>query len=166
MNLLYLSKYTMKSFCQQCEELNQLLAKYREMFLKSDTDYGYIQAVTHGIRTSDAPPIKQRYRRVPPQLFQEFKKHVQDLVLQGIKDSASPWALPVVMVMKKDGSVRSCCDYRKLNQVTCKDAYPLPRVVESLYALGNSQLFSTLDLTAGYFQIAMSECDDSRHYPI
>ncbi len=61
--------------------------------------------------------------------------------------------------MKKDGSVRFCCDYRKLNQVTYKDDYPLPRVDESLDALGNAKLFSTLDLTAGYFQVAVSEKD-------
>ncbi len=144
----------------QCEELNKLLRKYREVFSKSDNDYGYTQAVMHDIPTGDAPPIKQRHRRVPPQVFQEFRKHVQDLVCQGIlKKSSSPWASPAVIVKKKDGSVRFCCDYRRLNQVTCKDAYPLPRVEESLDALGNAQLFSTLDLTAGYFQVAVSEKD-------
>ncbi|KAL6487772.1 hypothetical protein MHYP_G00043980 [Metynnis hypsauchen] len=56
-------------------------------------------------------------------------------------------------------SVRFCCDYRRLNQVTCKDAYPLPRVEDSLDALGGAQLFSTLDLMAVYFQVAMSEKD-------
>lgn len=144
----------------QREELDQLLAKYRDVFSKTDSDYGYTQAVTHDIHTGDAPPIKQRHRRVPPHVFQEFKKHVQDLVSQGIlRESASPWASPAVIVVKKDGSVRFCCDYRRLNQVTCKDAYPLPRVEESLDALGNAQLFSTLDLTAGYFQVAVSERD-------
>ncbi len=144
----------------QCEELNKLLRKYREIFLKSDNDYGYTQAVMHDIPTGDAPPIKQRHRRVPPQVFQEFRKHVQDLVCQGIlKKSSSPWASPAVIVKKKDGRVRFCCDYRRLNQVTCKDAYPLPRVEESLDALGNAQLFSTLDLTADYFHVAVSEKD-------
>lgn len=144
----------------QREELNQLLAKYRDIFSKNDSDYGYTQSVTHDIHTGAALPVKQRHRRVPPHVFQEFKKHVQDLVSQGIlKESASPWASPAVIVVKKDGSVRFCCDYRRLNQVTCKDAYPLPRVEESLDALGNAQLFSTLDLTAGYFQVAVNERD-------
>ncbi len=85
---------------------------------------------------------------------------MQDLVSQGIlKESRSPWASPAVIVIKKDGGVRFCCDYRRLNQVTFKDAYPLPRVEESLDALGNAKLFSTLDLTAGYFQVAVSESD-------
>ncbi|KAL6469054.1 hypothetical protein MHYP_G00225780 [Metynnis hypsauchen] len=102
----------------------------------------------------EMPPIKQRHRRVLPQIFQEFKKHVQDLVSQGIlRESCSSWASPAVIVIKKYGSVRFCCDYCRLNQVTCKDAYPLPRVEDSLDALGGAQLFSTLDLTASYFQI-------------
>lgn len=55
----------------QCEELKKLLSKYRDVFSKSDNDYGHTQAVTHDIPTGDAPPIKQRHRRVPPQVFQE-----------------------------------------------------------------------------------------------
>ncbi len=154
----------------QCEELKKLLRKYKDVFSKSDNDYGYTEAVMHDITTGDAPPIKQRHRRVPPQVFQEFRKHVQDLVCRGIlKKSSSPWASPAVIVKKKDGSVRFCCDYRRLNQVTCKHAYPPPRVEESLDALGNAQLFSTLDLTAGYFQLAGKTANHhypSRHYPI
>ncbi len=144
----------------QCERLAELLSKHIDAFSRDDQDYGYTTAVVHDIPTSEAPPIKQRHRRVPPQIFQEVKRHVQNLVSQGIlKESSSPWASPAVIVMKKDGSVRFCCDYRKLNQVTYKDAYPLPRVDESLDALGNAKLFSTLDLTAGYFQVAVSEKD-------
>ncbi len=144
----------------QREELNALLARYSDVFSKSDTDFRYTTTVTHSIPTGDAQPIKQRHRRVPPHVFQEFKRHVQDLVSQGIlKESRSPWASPAVIVIKKDGGVRFCCDYRRLNQVTFKDAYPLPCVEESLDALGNAQVFSTLDLTAGYFQVAVNEFD-------
>ncbi|XP_046717404.1 uncharacterized protein LOC124393547 [Silurus meridionalis] len=144
----------------QFKKLVELLTKHRDIFSKDDQDYGYTTAVLHNSPTGDAPPIKQRHRRIPPHIFQEVERHVQNLVLQGIlTESSSPWASPAVIVMKKDGSVRFCCDYRKLNQVTCKDAYPLPRVDESLDALGNAKLFSTLDLTAGYFQVAMSDKD-------
>ncbi|KAI5609495.1 hypothetical protein C0J50_9467, partial [Silurus asotus] len=144
----------------QFKRLVELLTKHRDIFSKDDQDYGYTTAVLHNIPTGDAPPVKQRHRRIPPHIFQEVKRHVQNLVLQGIlTESSSPWASPAVIVMKKDGSIRFCCDYRKLNQVTCKDAYPLPRVDESLDALGNAKLFSTLDLTAGYFQVAMSDKD-------
>ncbi|KAL1260059.1 hypothetical protein QQF64_007886 [Cirrhinus molitorella] len=147
----------------QRRKLQDLLVKHSDVFSNSDTDFGYTTAVTHSVPTGDAPPIKQRHRRIPPQVFQEVKKHVQDLVSQGIlRESCSPWASPAVIVIKKDGSIRFCCDYRRLNKVTCKDAYPLPRVEESLDALGNAQLFSTLDLTSGYFQVAMSEEDRAK----
>lgn len=116
------------------------------------TVIGYTQAVTHNIHIGDAPPIKQRHCRVPPQVFQEFQKHVQDLVSQGIlKESTSSWPSQTMIVVKRDGSVHFCCDYRRQNL--------FPRVEESLDALGNAQLFSTLDLTAGYFQVAMSKRD-------
>ena len=73
-----------------------------------------------------------------------------------IEPSDSPWASPVVLVMKKDGSKRFCLDYRWLNSLTIKDVYPLPRINGSLRLLGNQQWFSTVDLASGYWQVAMS----------
>lgn len=74
----------------------------------------------------------------------------------------SKGCLPAVIVIKRDQSVRFCCDYRKLNSVTLKDAYPLPRVKESLDALGKAKFFSSLDLTAGYFQVAVHADDQGK----
>ena len=72
-----------------------------------------------------------------------------------MKESSSPWSFPVVLATKKDGSQRLCVDYRQLNAVTVNDAFPLPRVDDSLAALSGSRWFSTLDLASGYWQLAI-----------
>ncbi|XP_041849958.1 uncharacterized protein cuzd1.1 [Melanotaenia boesemani] len=147
----------------QVQRLEQLLKKHHAVFSADDNDFGFTTTVTHNIQTGNAHPVFQRHRRVPPHVFQEFKQHVQNLVDKGVlKGSCSPWASPAVIVMKKDGTVRFCCDYRRLNAITHRDAYPLPRVEESLDALGQAKLFSSLDLTAGYFQVAVAEQDQEK----
>ena len=74
-----------------------------------------------------------------------------------IEPSSSPWASPVVLVIKKDGTYQFCVDYRKLNSVTMKDSYPLPRIDDMLDALVGARCFSTLDLASGYWQIGVTE---------
>ena len=76
-----------------------------------------------------------------------------------IRPSKSPHASPVVIVTNKDGSLRLCVDYRKLNSYSTRDAFPLPRMKEALEALGQAKYFSTLDLTSGYWQVEVAEHD-------
>ena len=79
-----------------------------------------------------------------------------------VQPSSSPWASPIVVVQKKDGSYRFCVDYHKINTITRKDAYPLPRIDDTIEALSGSQWFSTLDLLWGYWQVEMSEEDRAK----
>jgi len=74
-----------------------------------------------------------------------------------IQPSNSPWASPIVLVRKKDGTLRLCVDYRNLNSVTKPDKFPIPRIDDILDQLGESKYFSTLDMASGYWQIKVSE---------
>ena len=85
-------------------------------------------------------PIRQQARRVPLPRRETVRHLLQDMLSRDvISPSKSPWASPIVLVGKKDGSTRFCVDYRKVNEVTYKDAYPLPRVDDSLDTLAGSK---------------------------
>ncbi|CAM5139039.1 unnamed protein product [Natator depressus] len=95
-------------------------------------------------------------RRVRGETAQDLEREVRDMLALGvIQPSASPWASPVVLVPKKDGSVRFCVDYRKLNAITVSDAYPMPRPDELLDKLGGARYLTTMDLTKGYWQVPL-----------
>jgi predicted aspartyl protease len=135
-----------------------LLEEYQDIFSTGDLDIGRTDLVEHGINTGHGTPIKQRSRRVAPSQQKEIDKQVEKMLEQGvIEPTDSPWASPVVLVSKKDGTQRFCVDYRKLNERTIKDAYPLPRINESLDSLGGAKWFSTLDMASGYWQVPLTE---------
>ena len=144
----------------QRRQLMELLKRHKGVFSKGDDDLGFCDIVRHQIKTTDENPINQAYRSIPPRHYEEVKQHLHKLLNAGvIKESYSPYAAPIVLVRKKDGSLRLCVDYRRLNARTVRDAYPLPRLLESFDSLGGAQYFSTLDLASGYHQIAMDPQD-------
>lgn len=142
-------------------QLGSLLKDYEDTFAMEPSELGSTDRVKHTIRTGDHPPIRQPARRIPFALREKVENMVGEMLEQGvIQPSQSPWASPVVLVAKKDGSTRFCIDYRRLNAVTKLDVFPLPRIDDSLDLLSRSKYFSTLDLASGYWQVAMD--DDSR----
>lgn len=141
-------------------KVRSLLTRYTSVFTSHDGDLGCTSLISHDIPLADDVPVRQRYRPIPPSEYEEVKQHINQLLeAQIIRESSSPYASPIVLVRKKDGSLRMCVDYRQLNSKTRKDAFPLPRIDESLYALAGARWFSTMDLASGYNQVPVSEAD-------
>ena len=112
----------------------------------------------HVISLTDPVPFKERFRRLPPKDVEEVRQALSEMLSSGaIRPSQSPWCNAVVLVRKKDGSLRFCIDFRKLNSRTTKDSYPLPRVTETYDAMRGAKYFASLDLKSGFWQIKMAE---------
>ena len=112
----------------------------------------------HAIITGDVQPVKNRPRRVPPQWKENIELQVEEMLRNGIiRPSKSPWASDVVLVRKKDGQMRFAVDYRKLNDVTKKDAYTLPNRQSILDQLDGSKIFSCMDVAAAYWCVPVRE---------
>lgn len=145
------------------KQVRELLGKYSNVFAKDDGDLGCTDEIVHEIPLLDNAPVRQRHRRIPPTQWQAVKDHIKQLLeSKVIRESSSPYASPIVLVQKKSGDLRMCVDYRQLNAKTRKDAFPLPRIEESLDALAGAQWFSTLDLASGYNQVAVAEKDKAK----
>ncbi|GFU44135.1 hypothetical protein TNCV_4952961 [Trichonephila clavipes] len=132
---------------EQRNKLSELLRKFSGLFTKTDKSTAAKTNVKHRIFTGDHAPINQRAYRVSPTERRIIHEEVQKMLDEGIvQPSESPWSSPVVLVRKKDGSWRFCVDYRKLNSVTKKDVYPLPRIDDTLDCLKGAKFFSSMDL--------------------
>jgi transposase InsO family protein len=143
--------------------LAALLTKYQDVFSKAPEDLGQTDRVKHSIDTGTAKPIRQAPRRLPIGKRDTEKQEIDKMLERGvIEPSNSAWSSPIVLVTKKDGSTRFCVDYRSLNDVTVKDAYPLPRVDDCLDALSGAKWFSCMDLNSGFWQIALDERDKEK----
>ena len=140
--------------------LHRVLSANSDVFAAHDTDYGRTDTVTMKIDTQGHPPIKQRPYRIPLAQQHIVDEAVEEMLEKGIIErSSSPWASPIVLVKKKDGSTRFCVDYRKLNDVSKALAVPLPLIDDLLGILGKAVYFSTLDLISGYWQVMLHPPD-------
>ncbi|MCP4487896.1 MAG: DDE-type integrase/transposase/recombinase [Gammaproteobacteria bacterium] len=142
----------------QKKQLKDLLGQYANNFSQHRFDLGKAKDCEHTIETGDAPPFKSRPYRIPiaqrPEVDSEIKKMVQAGI---VRESKSPYSSPVILIRKPDGTNRFVVDYRKLNLQTLPDCYPIPRIDETLERLVNVKYFTTLDLSAGYWQVPLAD---------
>ena len=145
---------------EQSQTLAEFFYNNEDVFSKHDLDLGLTHLTEHAIDTGDAPPIKSAPRRVPLSYINEADAAVQKFFDQGTaRDSTSPWSSPLVFVRKKNGQVRPCVDYRRLNNITRKDAFPLPRAQDCFDTVAGATLFSSMDITSAYNQIPIRKED-------
>ena len=137
----------------QRKEIEELLYEECDVFARTDTDIGDIPDLQMDIHLTDEIPVNQAYRHLPRKLYDDVKNYLNDLIVNGwIQESSSPYSSPIVCVRKKDGTLRMCVDYRRLNLKTIPDRQPIPRVQDLLDGLHGKRFFSTLDMAKAYHQ--------------
>ena len=146
--------------CDQQARLIDVIYSHTEFFSLFDGDLGFCDVLKHSIPTTTDKPVYLPHRQIPVQLQSEVRKCLNNWLKQGIiRPSKSPYASQVVIVRKKTGEIRLCVDFRKLNAISIRDSFPLPRVEEALQAVQAAVWFSSFDLAQGYLQMAMEQED-------
>ena len=143
---------------EEKRHLSEFLATYKKAF-SLNGELGHYDGRLFKIDTGNAPPVRCMPRPVPHHKKVEIDRQIDDMLSRGlIEPTDSEWASPVLMVKKKDGSLRFCIDYRRLNDITRHDAFPLPNINDCLASLGKGcGYFSSLDLASGYWQMGMDK---------
>ena len=154
--LLNISKEGISS--EESDKLRECLLKASDVFALDTDQLGQVTEMCHTIDTGNSAPVQQTPRRIPFSLRSGVTSMINEMLGAGvIRESSSPWASPIVLVKKKNGGIRFCADYRRLNALTQKDVYPMPRIDDILDQLGGKRIFSTLDARTGYWQIKLEE---------
>ena len=139
-------------------EAKDLLLNWKHIFSQSATDIGHTNVVKHRIELCDPTPVNERSRRVAPALYEEVKRHIQQMLDMGvIRESTSPWNSNIVVARKRDNTLRICIDFRKLNNQTVKFTYQIPKIDDNLEMLGKHRLWSSIDMTSSYWQVEVEE---------
>ena len=146
---------------EQLEAIKDVLERNEEVFSKHKADIECCNFVEHEIELEEnAVPHREGARHMTPHKSEACRKEIETLLeYDMIEPSKSPWACGVVMAKKKGDQLRFCCDFRYLNSVTVKDAYPIPRIDESLSKLGDAKFFTTLDLGSAFWQVPLRKQD-------
>ena len=146
----------------QQQELKDLFQEFSDIIGQGEDDLGCTPLLQHTIETK-GPPLRQPYRHQNSAVWREEMAQVQQMLTSAIiRPSNSPWASPLVMVKKKDGSLRFYVDFRYLNAATIKDVHPLSHIDDLLDVLHGACWFSTLDLKSGYWQVPIQERDKEK----
>ena len=142
--------------CDKRKRVQKMLSEEALAFSTGDGDIGEVKSPKMKINLNDSTPVQQNYNSMPRPLYQELKHHIEDMLnKEWIVKSQSEYSSPVVAVRKKDGTLRLCVDYRKLNQNTIPDRHPLPKIQDILDSLGGNQYFSLLDQSKAYHQLQL-----------
>ena len=140
--------------------VKELVYEYSDIFSRSEFDLGHCAILPHRIDTGDARPFKEQLRCHPIAHLDFIDNQVDQMLQAGvIEHCSSPWSSNVVLAKKSYGTLRFCVDYRRLNDLTYKDSFPLPRIDTCLDALGGSIFFSTMGLRSGLWQVATDPRD-------
>lgn len=142
------------------DELRDMLKQFADILMATP---GRTHTAECRIRTGSSPPICLPPYRLPHAYRDIVKTELEEMERDGIiEPSSSEWAFPIVLVKKKDGTLRMCVDYRRLNAVAQADAYPMPRVDDLIDSLGKARYITTLDLARGYWQVPVEKESRSR----
>ncbi|KAJ8279240.1 hypothetical protein COCON_G00063060, partial [Conger conger] len=150
---------------RQRQDLREMVSRHTDVFSPLP---GRTRLVQHDIVTEAGKKVRLRPYRIPEARRQAIREEVAKMLDLGvIEESQSAWSSPVVLVPKPDGSWRFCNDFRRLNEISQYDAYPMPRVDELIERLGPARYISTLDLTRGYWQVPLTpgEGKDGLRHP-
>ena len=141
--------------------LENILTEFDDLFMKYEADIGRCTIAKHPVELEpSAVPHREGARRMSPEKAERDNQEVRNLLALGmIQPSLSPWASGIVMVKKKNGELRFCCDFRPLIEVTVKDAYPFPRIDENLARLGKAKIYTSIDLAWAFWQIPVRKTD-------
>ena len=135
----------------------ELVLAYHDVFALESNELVCTSAIEHEIHIEDGEPFKERFRHIPPPLLEEVRASLRDMLEAGaICPSQSQWCNAVVLVWKKDGTLRFCLDFRHLNVRMKKDSYPLPHIQEALESMAGSAHFSSMEFKSGFWQIKMA----------
>jgi hypothetical protein len=145
-------------------QMKELVKRYLDAFNWNDKSIiKPTPLVEHTIELENEHPIKTKQCRVPHKLRPELDQQVEHMLKKEvIRTSKSPWNSPVILVKKKNGKYRFCVDFRRLNEQTIKDAYPVPFMDETIDAVNGARYFITLDLAYGYWQVGVREEDKEK----